>query len=232
MILNSMKSAAFRCWGERPDVFFESSDQGPQEIADLVNEAAQDICAQIDWQALTRIQTFVGDGVQSEWDIPADYQRQLKIAEIQDLANWAWGYAQVSDLNQFMYLKARGYGYWPGIWTIYNRKFHFYPAPDVGAEASYPYITKNYAIDGDTNTEKPAFTKDNDTFILPERLLTLWLVWKWKVMKGEPIGDEESAFTKALGEYASNDGGSSVYRSRIFPFRGRFTTAYPWPLGY
>jgi hypothetical protein len=229
-ILAAMQSAAMRLMGQRPSVFFGSSNKFEQEIADLVNEVAIDVQKYDDWQALTKIHTIVGDGVTTEVPLPADYDRQLVDSAIQDTVNWAWGYQHLSDINDYIYRSTHGFEPYPGGWIIYGNRMHFTPAPRAGASAVFPYINKNYAT-GSTGTPKASFTMDSDSFLLPERLLTLGLVWRWRENKKLDASGDQEAFIKALDEYASKDRGSSIYRTGRTWRRGNFSVAYPWPLG-
>lgn len=232
-ILSAMQRAAMRLVGYSPSVFFSSSETFEAELVDLINEAAQDICATQDWQALTGVKTFTGDGVNEDFSIPSDYSRQLIDSDIQDLNNWAWGYCHLTDMNQFLYRKARGFEPYPGGWIIYGGQFHFSPAPASGQTATFPYISKNYAISADS-TVKPEFTRDDDSFIIDggERLLTLWLIWRWRENKKlDATGDQEN-FMKAMSEIGSRDRGSNVIRRNWSGLnRYNWVHAWPWQLG-
>lgn len=222
-ILAALQSASLRIAGQRPASFFGSSELLAQELADLSNEVANDICQYQDWQKLTKVHNITGDGSAEEYDFPADYSRQLLNADMQDLESWAWGYQHITDINDFLFQKQRGMILTPGAWIIYGGQMHFTPAPS--GDASFPYISKNYAIDSATLNPKAAFDADTDEFILEERLLTLGLIWRWREMKGLGFAGDQEAFTKALDEYASKDTGSKVIRwgGTIFNRRG------PWP---
>lgn len=211
MILAALQSAAIRLLGRKPAVFFgaPSSATFELEITDLANEVAQDICQYQDWQGLTRIATIVGDGGTSAYDLPVDYGRQLLDSDLQQPTNWLWGFGHITNLNDFLALQNRGLAFHPGNWTIYAGQLHFTPAPS--GEAQFPYITANYAVGADA-TAKPAFDLDTDTFVLPERLLTLGLVWRWREGKKLDATGDQEAFVKALDEYGAKDKGSSILR--------------------
>lgn len=231
-VLNAMQSAAIKILGRKPAVFFSSTEQFEQEIVDLLNEAAADIVKYQDWQSLVSIANFTGDGTVSAFDTPDGYDRMMLTAEIQDLNNYVWGYRHAESMDQFLYLKARGFGPYPGIWLVYDDQFNFYPAPPAGQLATFPYISNKYARASDGST-KASFTKDDDEFRISggERLLTLWLVWRWRENKKiDATGDQEN-FVKALDELASKDRGSRVMRSRTSRIRGNFYTAWPYQLG-
>ena len=231
-VLAAMQSAAIRLVGYRPPVFFASSEQFDLELTDLVNEVAADIVAYHDWQALTKINMIIGDGVTEEFPLPADYSRQLLYTVIQDLGTWLWGYTHVTDINTFLSQELMTFGTNPGLWTLYDEKLHFIPPPPLGRNASFPYISVNYARAQD-GTPKSSFSADTDEFIIRggERLLTLGLIWKWRENKKlDYTGDQEN-FTLALEQLAARDKGSSVYRQYSASNFKNVPVAYPFPLG-
>lgn len=231
-VLSAMQSAAIKLVGYRPQVFFTSSEQFELEIVDLVNEVAKDICRIHDWQGLTKIQTYVGDGVTDSFQFPKDYDRQLINTSLQDLSNWAWNYSHVTDLNQFMFIRARGFQQFPGSWTIYDNKFQFTPPPPINQSASFPYVSRNYAINS-SGSSVSEFSDDTDLFVIRggEELLTLALVWRWRENKKlDYTGDQES-FNMALEQLAAKDKGSRIIRKGR-QFSGlNASMAYPWSLG-
>ena len=222
-ILAALQSAALRIAGQRPASFYGSSELLAQELADLANEVAKDVCQYHDWQKLTKVHNIAGDGSTEDYDFPADYSRQLLNADMQDLQSWAWGYQHITDINDFLFQKQRGMILTPGAWIIYGGQMHFTPAPS--GDASFPYISNFYAIDSATFAPKAEFDADTDEFVLEDRLLTLGLISRQREMKGLGFAGDQEAFTKALDEYASKDAGSKVIRwgGAIFNRRG------PWP---
>lgn len=233
-ILAAMQSAAVRLIKQKPQVFFGSSNGFEQEICDLVNEVATEICKYHDWQALIKINNIDSDGVVEVYDLPADYDRQLLYTNIQDLSSYLWSYTHIADINEFISQKNMSFAYTPGIWTMYGNQLHFLPAPQLGQSASFPYISLNYAVD-QSGTGKSAFSEDTDEFIIRggERLLTLGLIWRWRENKKlDYTGDQEN-FTQAITQLAARDKGSNVFRqhsSRASLRNANF--AYPWLLGY
>lgn len=229
-ILDAMQSASIRLVGRKPSVFFSSQGQFELEITNLANEVALDCIASDDWQALTKIHPIAGDGTTEAFDFPADYDRQLLNTDVQDLTNWAWGYEHISNINDFMYRRARGFEPYPGAWIIYGNQFQFYPAPVTGNTATFPYVSKYYAKSA-AGTAKGAFDTDTDTFLLPERLLTLGLVWRWREMKKLDYTGDMEAFQKCIDELSARDKGSQIIRGGS-RWRGiNASVAYPWSLG-
>lgn len=228
-ILSSMQSAALRLLGQKPGTFFGSQNTFEMEIADLINEVAIDVAKYQDWQALTRFATIAGDAVTIAFSLPDDYDRMLKNARIEDVASWFWGYSRIIDLSAFAQLRNSGFGPVPGAWALFDSEIQFVPAPTQAS--TYPYISANYARDAGTLETKPEFTSDTDTFLLPERLLTLGLVWRWRENKKLDASGDQEAFIKALDEYGASDKGARVYRSNARRRMPGVGVAWPWELG-
>lgn len=229
-ILPALQSAAIRLIGQKPATFFGASGTFEMEICDLANEVAQDVAKYQDWQALVRTATVTGDGTATAFDMPADYDRMLSSAQVNEATNWAWGYYRIHDYSSFLELTARGFSPMPGGWIISGGQMHFAPAPALNHSATFPYVTQNWAVGAD-DAAKPAFTLDSDKYLLPERLLTLGLVWRWRENKKLDFTGDMEAFAKALDEYAAKDGGTRIIRAnarRGFPGVG---LAWPWALG-
>lgn len=207
-VRDALQKAAIRLVGQRPTTFFGASGQTELELTDLVNEVAEDIAQYHDWQALVRLASINGDGSE-EYPFPDDYDRMMLDSDVQDPNAWFWGYFRYDDLNAFVRDKSFGPMPTPGGWIIYGGNIHFYPAPTQAA--TFPYISKNIVLDTST-APKEQFEADTDTFRLPERLLTLGLVWRWRENKKLDAAGDQEAFIKALDEYAAKDGGSKVQR--------------------
>lgn len=226
-VLSAMQSAAVRLIGQRPDSFFGAAPNAvfQMEIADLVSEVAADVMKSHDWQALTKVHTVAGDGTATAFALPVDYDRMLVKTDLQDPVNWAWGYRRAGDLNEFLAVEARGFVSGAGIWLVYGDEMRFSPAP--GGNAQFPYISRNVAKGSGTMAGKPAFDADTDVSVLPERLLTLGLIWRWRENKKMDFTGDQEAFTKAIGEHAAKDGGSRLHARNS---RRSFPGTYPaWP---
>ena len=230
-ILSALQSASVRLIGRKPTTFFGAQGKFELELADLVNEVAADVQKYHDWQALVRVASITGNGSSTDFPLPDGYDRMLVKADLQDTQYWPWGYFPYQDINAFLFDEARNFQPYPGGWIIYNNRVRFVPAPATAATATFPYITNSAVRDAQTGGMKSEFTADTDEWLLPERLLTLGLVWRWRENKGLATADQE-AFIKALDEYAGKDSGSIVIRRNGYSTGSlNARTAWPWALG-
>jgi hypothetical protein len=223
-ILGALQSAAIALVGRKPAQFFGSTELFETELADLINEVAEDIARYQDWQVLQAVATLSGDATTTDFDLPADYSRMMKAASVRPDGAHLWGFFRYDNLDQFLTDQGAGFRGAPGGWIITGGKMRFNPAPR-GATL-FPYIRGTWAVAAN-GTRKRAFDADTDTFDLPERLLKLALIWRWRENKKLDASGDQEAFVKALDEYAFSDGGSRVYR-----YRGRSSfpgTRPAWP---
>ena len=231
-VLSAAQSALIRLVGRKPNTVFSSTEQTVVEIADLVTEVATDIMKSHDWQALTRFHTINGDGVTTSFDKPSDYDRMALAQGITDSQSWFWGYSQAPDLNTWPQMQN---GYYlgaasPGWWLLIGDQFQFQPAPNDGAVATFPYISRNFARSG-TEVAQDHFDKDDDTFVLDDRLLTLGLIWRWRAQKRLEYSEDLQTYEIALSQAQARDGGSRVIRHNGSRLPAGAVHAWPWELG-
>lgn len=229
--LTALQNASVRLISRKPTTFFSSTAPFETEMTNLLNEVAVDICGTADWQGLTKIHTFTGDGTTTAFDKPADYDRMLVGQAMADGASWFWNYTNVPDMNTWIAIQNGFYlgATPPGWWMLFGDQFQFAPPPASAARAMFPYISNLIARDSG-GAPKAAFTTDTDTFVLDERLLTLGVIWRWREMKLLDYGADQANFDKAFSEAAARDKGSRVIRKGS-PRFGNVPIAWPWELG-
>lgn len=214
-VFTAIRAAALRTTGVAITNAFASTAQIAVEMTDLANEVATDILKSHDWRQLTKIATITADGGEV-YPLPSDYDRMVSAGGIEDAASWFWGYEPFTSVNQWLQFKSGSYAIIsPGGWIILGQEFNFYPVP-VG-DAQYPYISNEFAL-SEAGAPKSWFTADDDTFVLPERLLTLGLIWRWMAQKGLEYSEALATYEMALSQEQTRDRGARVYRTptRIF----------------
>jgi hypothetical protein len=222
-----VNNAAIRIQGNAPATVFSSTTQIAVELRNLVQDVAEDIAGCHDWRDLTKIATFTGDGATETFAKPSDYDRMVQGSSITDPDTWLWGYYAIPTVTDW--LRRRDVAWIsPGGWILLGGEFQFYPAP-VG-DAEFPYIS-NLIVRADNDDLKTAFTADNDSFVLSERLLTLGLIWRYRSQKGLDYSEDMATFEIELSKIQTADKGARVIRKadRLNSFGARI--AWPWALG-
>jgi hypothetical protein len=230
-ILEASQSAIARLIGRRPAAVVSSQDEMEVEITALAQEAATDIAKAQDWQALTEFYPIAADGVSTAYDFPADYDRMVQATDMYDPNNWCWGYTHVVLYGDWIRLQNSHVGLLtPGAWTIRKNQFHFLPAPASGASALFPYISNNI-FTSQSGSPKATITRDDDSFVLDERLLTLALIWRWKQMKQMDYAEDMRLYEDALSQEMTRDKGARVIRRNSRRVPSNVHVGWPWILG-
>lgn len=234
-VLTALQSAMVKLVGRKPNTIFSTTNQTEVELADLVNEVATDIMKSHDWQALTKLQTITADGVTTDFDLPADYDRMVLAQAIHDNATWFWNYTPVSSLNEWLTLQSGGWSaIAPGWWILLQNQFKFYPAP--ATDGRYAYISNQFGRSAPASgtgiiSPKSAFTADDDTFLLDDRLLTLGVVWRYREQKGMGYAEDMANYETALSQAQARDKGARVIARNIRRGPSGVRTGWPWLLG-
>jgi len=229
--LSAAQSAAIRLGVNKPSAFFSGTGRFEQEIVDLANEVATDIIKAHDWRALVKQHSMVGDGVTTAFDLPSDYDRMPKNADVGRMNWYTWGYVDAPDLNFWNDLINGLASPSPGYWIMLGGQMQFIPPVSADTTAEFYYVSKAIAIDADTAAVKNEFTKDGDTFVLDERLLTLGLIWRWRAMKRLDYTEDMKNYEIRLDQLSGEDKGARITRmgKRAIDYNANW--AYPRNLG-
>ncbi len=232
-ILSAAQSACIRLVGRRPQSLFSSTDTMMIEIADLANDVATDIMKSNDWRGLTKLHASAGNGTDTAFTMPADYNRMTLAG---DVFNTSWPMQHFTPAGSLDFWRDLLNGaitlasVTPGYWIILDGKFNVWPVLPSGQSAQFYYISKNIVCSNDGGT-KPAFTVDSDTFLFDERLITLGLIWRWRAQKRMEYAEDLASYEKALSEIMGREKGANSIRKGPALANVSAGIAWPWPLG-
>ena len=117
----------------------------------------------------------------------------------------------VDDLDEWLDREIRSFVGSVGYWIILSGKLNIKPVMAATEGAKFYYISKNIVND-EASAAKEEFTADSDTFRLPERLLTLALIWRWRHRKGLHYAEDLRNSEIANSEDIARDKGSRILR--------------------
>lgn len=198
-----------------------------QEMLALANEMAQRIAYETrDWTMLRKDLTFTGNGVQTEFDLPADFKRLLLTGNIWRSTSSLTPMMFVPDGDQWLQRRLNNESNAFGEWTKQAGKIVFWPALANGETARSVYMHKNCvtrAAGGSGDT----FVEDADSYALDERVLKLGMIWQWKASKGSPYQEDMGSYGDALTYAMGHDAPAPIIVGRK-PVSMNATVAYPW----
>lgn len=220
-----------------------STNRTMQELLACANESAQAIAYDNrEWTRLKTRVSFTGDGTTEAFNLPANFKRMLLKSNVWRSVQTMCPMRFIPDLDEWIQRRAQGYSDNYGEWTIYGNQIHIQPilaGPVMSTDtipvvltpaqtASFVYLDKNCISLASTGFGD-SFQNDADTFRLDERLLKLYMIWKWKSQKGTAYAEDMSSYADALNVAAGADQPSPILIGRSIAMRNA-TVAYPWPV--
>jgi len=193
-----------------------------------------------DWQALRKRCQFFGTDqnpdpnvvdLKPSFALPADYHRMLLTAQVWRSSNTSAPMSFISDPDEWLRRELQGSTPPIGEWIIENEEMQIRPGltapvpavpPDplavppvvgsaaVPAETATFYYMRNTPVRLTSGGFGKEFLNDADTFVLPERLLKLAMIWQWKCNKGATYAEDLANYEDALHRVAGADKPSPI----------------------
>ena len=184
----------------------------------LLNRLGDECVRVHDWQFLEGTQSFSGNGVDSAFDLPADFGRivnQTSWAENMKrpmqgpLTSQQWGWTQFGIVSVGVYFRYR----------ILGNQFVIFPTPGAGEDFDFFYIKKNWVIDADDQTMKDKITKAGDIPVFDRNLMIAGTKIKLWAIKGFDTTVLTTEFNYALqAEIGQNQGAPIIDLSGAWGF--------------
>lgn len=208
-----------------PSAVASSSEREHVELMEVAQEMAERIAKAHEWQVLNTVATNTGDGTTEDFDLPSDYDRMLKKAQVWS-SSLETPLSAIPDRDQWLGLDIRSFDFVINAWIIYGGQMHIKPALASGVTAKY-YYQSNLIIAPSAGSNKTAFTADTDTFRISERLLKLGMIWQWRANKGVAYAEDMTNYETLKERLISDDKGSRMLRIGPARVSRDVTTAYP-----
>lgn len=215
---------------DQPDALMSSTDREYVELSRVARNVAYKIASDFDWQALQKVNTYTGDGTTEAFDLPSDYKRMLRNGQMWS-SRWIWAFNHIANPDEWLEMQVVPYTFINGNWIVYGGQFHFRPIMQDGETIKFFYMDKN-VVQSAGGTFKETFDADDDTLRVPEKLLELGMIWKWRMNKGLPYEEDQTAYEKELRNQMDADAGAKgVVRGGYRRFGRGTRLAFPQTIG-
>lgn len=189
-----------------PVVVVGSTDLQVQQLFQLAQQEAGELARRHDWQVLVREQTFSASGdIDQPGAIPCDYDhmaagqtfwnrsRRLPVPGPLLPDEWAAIRAMVATGPDANY-------------RIVGNAIQFFPPAGNGEEIAYEYISQNWCKSA-AGTPQSEWLADTDEAIIPERLIKLGIIWRWRQAKGFDYAEAMSTYEREVEKATARDRG-------------------------
>lgn len=179
---------------------------GMDKTATLMSALAQidaeDLAGKYDWPNLTKERSFTTvAAVDQTGALPSDFARFASRTDdrgqLYDVARRE-GIAGPASEDQWRSI-VDGLQGWAVTFRIFGGLLQMAPAPPVGRVMRFAYVSSDLWGSG-----KPRPTSDADVCAIPENLISLGVVWRWKQNRGfeyaEDLRNAELQIERAIGQ--------------------------------
>jgi hypothetical protein len=182
-LLSLVSDAMILCGFSAPSTVYGNTDANVTLFRLLSQVEGDALSRRYDWRGLKVLGTMTGDGSSTEYTLPTDFDRfvtgyplymdgtpQLPLHKVSDDDMLAMKVAETQPTNP--------------VWRLFGDTIEYYPAPESGDIIKIEYRSKYWIVDEDLATRKATWAEDTDLALMPERLITLGLIWRYKHAKG------------------------------------------------
>ena len=229
-VLEIVQTACRRIGILAPTMALGSTDQQIIQLVALCEEEGQELSERYQWQALQTEVTFttVAAQVQASLATIAPGFNYIVNNTIwnRTLRRPVYGPTSEQDWQQKKAIQLNG----PfNSFRIISDVINFYPNPVAGQVCAFEYISANLV--SKLSGSSAIWTADTDKPKIPDQLIVMGLIWRWKAAKGldysEDYAKYERRVTDAMGRDAgkpklSMDGASYDIQPVILVPRGSF----------
>ncbi len=219
-LLSIVQDAAVLCNLPAPTSVITSSDPNAPLLLRLANQEGNELSRRHDWVNLVIDATQISVATDKQTALPADWDRFVSYPEIWN-RSLGLPYSGPTSPRTWGTIKGLAVtssapGWWRLNWddVISNRfVIEITPAPTAGQTLAYYYVTNTWC-QSSTGSLQASWQSDTDIGFIPERLMTLGIVWRYKKSKGLDYAEDMSTYEREVERACSRDKGAGVIRPR------------------
>ena len=214
-----------------PTTVVGSSDPGIKQLLEMFQQEGDELVSKSEWARLISTWTItVATGPQTEAR-PADYGRTRTNASFWRSGSTLTPMAGPVSPDEWQRLTQVSGGF-PGYWRPYSTGVQILGVP-IAETVTVEYVSDYWILDVDGTTAKALWSDDDDTSLLPDVLLILGAVWRWKQSKGLEYAEDMATYEREQERQIAADRMSRpastarYYKSSGFPgptWPGQITT--------
>lgn len=213
-LLTIIQEAALAVGLPEPSAVVSSTDLAVKKLLGFANQGGRQLAKYHDWQNLIVEQTFTSLATQEQTNAlpPADYGRMVYNPEVWDRTSDT-RLAGPTPQRYWQRLLANTSTGSPGYWRIIGNQLNVLPVMTAGNTLAFEYISKRWA-ESSGGTAQEIFMADTDTARIPEDLITLEVIWRFRQSRGfAQYAEDMSTAEREKEKAAAADRGTGRIRT-------------------
>lgn len=206
-ILTIVQRAMVACGLDQPSSALANTDQTVQQFITHSLMEGESLLRDFDWKELIVQASLTGDGTSTNFDLPSDWERWAAGQVFFKENDTSEHYRRVTQ-EQFNYLTASDVLPTYPVWRMIGTQVQFLPALPSGDVLRCEYISTHWIMNADLDTRRLSWAADTDVSLIPERLITLGIIWRFKQARGFPFADDLAIYQAELQKVKGNEAGS------------------------
>lgn len=209
-VLSIVQDAADELGIPRPTTVISNTDPSVMQLLALANRSGKSLCHRFPWQEC--ILEFTHTTLAAE--------SQGTVESIMPGFNWhlyhtIWNRTLRTIVDgplfppEWQFLKASSVTGPYSEFRIRGKTLRMIPSPTAGQTMAGEYVSR-YWCETSGGTDQEEWVADTDVGILPEDLLTIDLVWRWKRAKGLDYAEEKMEAEIVINNAMARNGSNRV----------------------
>ena len=227
-LLTVVQASCDRLGLTRPSVVISSTDQQVRSLLGLAQQEGKELSEAHDWQSLTKEKTITATATEEQTGgIPSDfgrfinntfYNRTVKRRVEGPLTQTQWAAYKASTATVLF-----------DAFRVRGDTLLLAPTPTAGDSYAYEYVSKWWCTtEGGTAPTQEAWAADTDAGILPEELMTLGIIWRFRQAKGLDYSESFRTYEMRKEFYRIKDKGArDVFMANPRMYRGPRYPQFP-----
>lgn len=181
---------------QAPTAILSNLTDDNRKIVRFTTDAAEELARRVDWAALRATTTITGTGANDDFSLPGGFSRLIDGNSIKSSTGPVRAGLSEDEWNSLTPVEGV-----PRYARLLGSSVSFYPYLALGATATVTYQSENWCPSG------TALGTDAEEALVPEDLIRMGAIWRWRRHLGQDIQDFLAEYESALADRAKFDGG-------------------------
>ncbi len=211
-LLTMIQDASLLVGLTEPDSVMSATSDEVKQLRAIAQVEGDDLSRAHDWRKLKTSASIAGDGSTEFWDLPCDWDRQQAGDNLwlEDSPHLPL-IGPISD-QEMLALKAADASPSRPVWRYFGDQIQIWPVLASTDTVRMEYRSSYWIASEDGTTIRSRWLLDGDTPLMPERVVMLGIVWRWKQYKGLDYAEPFNHYQKEKMKAIRNDVGWRTLR--------------------
>jgi hypothetical protein len=181
---------------ELPTTIVGVTDPQVTNLVAILSDCGQGLTTRHDWSTLGKSFSFTSTAENPQREpLPSDWGNAYPNASVWRSGSKLTPLSGPAPPDAWHRLLTLPGVRFPGYWRLFDGNLEVIGCP-ADETVTFEYVRNGWVVDPDDGSIKSEVTKDGDAFLLPDRLLSLGVMWQWRSAKGLSYAEEMATFER------------------------------------